>query len=86
MKISSNIFSDSNDENNCPHKLLLFNTHISKFHKASANRSSANKKLSKPLLHEIGQSRWFLVRLLVPLLKTALPLIGNVLEPLARSL
>ena len=42
-------------------------------------------KLSKTQLHKIGQSRGFLGRLLRPLLKTGLPLIKNVLKPLAQS-
>ena len=42
-----------------------------------------NIKLSKTLLHKIVQSGGF--RLLGPLLKTGLPLIGNVLKPLAKS-
>ena len=29
LKISSNVFGDSNDENNFPHKLLLTNTQVS---------------------------------------------------------
>ena len=48
LKISSNIAGDSNDENNLPHKLLLTNTQVSKLHKAFANGSSADTKLSKP--------------------------------------
>ena len=36
-------------------------------------------------MHKIGQSRGFLRRFLGPLLKTGLPLIRNVLEPLAKS-
>ena len=36
-------------------------------------------------MHKIGQSRGFLGRLLGPLLKTGLHLIGNVLKPLAKS-
>ena len=43
-------------------------------------------KLSKAKLHKIGQSGGFLGRLLGPLLKTGLPLIGNVLKPLAKSI
>ena len=31
-KISSNVVGDSNDENNFRHRLLLTNTHVSKFH------------------------------------------------------
>ena len=85
LKISSNFVGDSNDENNFPHKLLLTNTQVSKLRKAFANNSSANIKLSKTQLHKIGQSGGFLGRLLGPLLKTGLPLIGNVLKPLAKS-
>ena len=65
--------------------MLLTNTQVSKLCKGFANGSSANKKLSKTQLHEIGQSGGFLGRLLGPLLKTGLPLIGNVLKPLAKS-
>ena len=36
-------------------------------------------------MHKIGQSRGFLGRFLGPLLKTGLPLIRNVLEPLTKS-
>ena len=36
-------------------------------------------------MHKIGQSGGFLVRLFGPLLKTGLPLIRNVLKPLAKS-
>ena len=81
----SNLDGDSNDENNFPHKLLLTNTQVSKLRKAFANSSSANVILSKTQLHKIGQSGGFLGRPLGPLLKTGLPLIGNVLKPLAKS-
>ena len=84
LKISSNVFGDSNDENNFSHKLLLTNIKVSKLRKAFANDSSANIKLSKTQLHKIGQSGRFLGRLLGPLLKTGLSLIGNVLKPLAK--
>ena len=65
--------------------MLLTNTQVSKLRKAFANNSSANIKLSKTQLHKIGQSGGFLGRPLGPLLKTGLPLIGNVLKPLAKS-
>ena len=45
-----------------------------------------NIKLLKTLLHKIGQSGGFLSRLLGLLLKTGLPLIGNVLKPLAKNI
>ena len=33
LKPSSNVVTDCNDENNCPHKLLLINTQVSKLRK-----------------------------------------------------
>ena len=85
-KTSSNVVGDSDDENNFLHKLLLTSTQVSKLCKAFANGSSANIKLSKTQLHKIGQSGEFLGRLLGPLPKTRLPLIGNVLKPFAKSI
>ena len=81
MKLSSNVVGDSNAEN----KFLLDNTQVSKLCKAFANGSSANIKLAKTQLHKIGQSGGVLGRLLRPLLKTRLPLMENVLKPLAKS-
>ena len=54
LKISSNVVRDSSvvDENNFPHRLLLTNTQVSRLHKAFANDSSANIKLSKTQLHK----------------------------------
>ena len=46
LKISANIGGDSNDENNFMHTLLLTNTQVPAIHKAFANNSSANTKLS----------------------------------------
>ena len=86
LKISSNFVDDSNDESNFPHKLLLTNTQVSKLRKSYANGSSANIKLSKTQLLKIRQSGGFLGRLLGPLLKTGLLLIGNVLKALAKSI
>ena len=85
LKISSNVVGDYNDENNFPHKLLLTNTEVSKLPKTFANNSSVNKKLSKTQLHKIGQSGGFLGRFTEPLLKIELPLVVNVLKPLAES-
>ena len=62
----------------------MTNTYVSRLRKAFSNVSSTNIKLSKTQLHKIGQSG-VLGRLLGPLLKTGLSLIGNVLKPLARS-
>ena len=40
----------------------------------------------KTQLHKIGQSGGFFGRILGPLLKTGLHLMGNVLKPLAKTL
>ena len=84
-KILSTVVSDSNDENNFLHKLLLTNTQVLRLRKAFAHGSSANIKYTKTQLHKIGESGWLLGRLLGPLLKTGLPLIKNVLKTLAKS-
>ena len=56
-----------------------------KFCKAFLNNSSANIKLSKSQLHKLWQSERSLGIPLERVLKTRLPLIGNVLKPLANS-
>ena len=76
---------NSYDENNFPHKLLLTNTQVLRLCKAFGNDSSANVKLSKTPLHTIEPSGEFLGRLLGQLLKVGLPLMKNVLKPLAKS-
>ena len=76
---------DSNDETDFPHKLLLTDTQVLKLHKAFGNDSLANIRLSKAQLSKIVQSRGFLDRPLGPLLKRGLPLIGNVLKPVAKN-
>ena len=63
----------------------MTNTQISKLRKAFANGLSASINLSKHQLHKTVQSRWFLGRLLGPILKTGLPFIRNLLKPLAKS-
>ena len=49
------------------------------------NNTSTNIKLSKAQINRIIQSGGFLGKLLGPLLKTGLPLIKNVIKPLAKS-
>ena len=85
LNLSWHTFSDSNDENNFLHTLLLTNKQISKVRKVFPNGSSANIKLSKTQLHKIEQSEGFLGRRLGTLLKTRLPLIGNILKLLAKK-
>ena len=63
---------------------MLTNSQVSKLRKVFEHNFSANMKLSKTQYHKIKQSREFLGRLLGPLLKTGLPLMENVLKPLAK--
>ena len=73
LKISSHVVDDFNDENNFLHKLLSTDARIPKLRKAFANGSSANIKLSKTQLHNIGQSRVFLSGILGLLIKSGWP-------------
>ena len=82
LKLSSNDVSDSNDENNFLHKFLLINTQVWRLHKAFANNSSSNIKLSKTQLYKIGQLGGFSGGHLGPLLKSGLSLMKNILKPL----
>ena len=74
-----------NNKTNFPHKLLLTDRQDSSLRKSFANNSSADIKLSKTQLSKMIQSGGFLSKLLGPLLKTELPLIKNVIKPLAKS-
>ena len=73
------------NETRFPHRLLLTNRQVANLRKAFANYLSADIKLSKTQLSKIIQAGGFLGRLLGPLLKTALPLIKNVIKLLAKS-
>ena len=79
------MIGDSNDQTNFPHELLLTDRQVSSIRKAFANNSSVDIKFSKTQLSKMIQSGGFLGRLLGPLLKTGLPLISNVIKPLAKS-
>ena len=81
--LSSNMIGGN--ETNFPHKLLLTNRQVANLRKAFANYLSIDTKLSKTQLSKMIQSGGFLGRLLSPLLKTGLPLIKNVIKPLAKS-
>ena len=70
--------------NDLPHELLLTTRQKTKLRNAF-NNMSADLKLSKTQISKITQSGGFLSKLLGPLLKTGLPLIKNVIKPLAKS-
>ena len=77
------MIGDSNDKTNFPHELLLTDRQVSSIHKAFANNSSVDIKFPKTQLSKMIQSGGFLGKLLGPLSKTGLPLIKNVITPLA---
>ena len=74
------------NETNFPHKLLLTNIQVVNLCKIFTNKSSTDIKLSETQLSKMIQSGRFLGRLLCPLLETGLPLIKNVIKPLAKRI
>ena len=85
LNLSSKVIGYSIDETNFSHKLLSTDTQVSSIHKAFANGSSPNTKLSKTQLSMMVQLGEFLGRLLRSLLRTGVSLIKNVLKPLGKS-
>ena len=89
LRISSNMVSNSNDNTNFPHELLLTNRQVANIRKAFANHSSIDIKLSKTQLSKMIQSGGFLRNLLGKLagllMKVAMPLAKNLLGPLGLS-
>ena len=92
--ISSNMVSNSNDNTNFPHELLLTNRQVANIRKAFANHSSIDIKLSKTQLSKMIQSREkgslgkkgnLLGKLAGPLMKVAMSLAKNILAPLGLS-
>ena len=79
------LIGDSNNEAHSPNELLLTGRQVSSICKAFLNNSSVDIKFSKTQLSKMIQSGGFLGKLLGPLLKTGLPLIKNVITPLAKS-
>ena len=72
--------------NDLPQELLLTTRQKTKLRNSFNNNMSTDLKLSKAQISKIIQSGGFLGRLLGPLLKTGLPLIKNVIKPLAKSI
>ena len=64
---------------------LISNRQVTNIRKVLANHTSTNIKLSKTQLSKMIQSGGFLGKFLGPLLRTELPLMKNVIEPLAKS-
>ena len=70
---------------NLPHELLLTTRQKTKIRNAFNNNAFTNIKPPKAQINRIVQSGGFLGKLLGPLLKTGLPLIKNVIKPLAKG-
>ena len=79
------MIGNPNDKTNFPYKLLLTKRQVENLRKAFANKSSTDIKLPKTKLSKLIQSRGFVGRLLVPLLKTGLPLMKNIIQLLVKS-
>ena len=81
--------SNSNDNTNFPHEILLTNRQVANIRKAFAKNTSIDIKLSKTQLSKMIQSGGFLGNLLGklagPLMKAAMPLAKTVLAPLGLS-
>ena len=86
LRLSSNMIGNSDDKSNFPYELFLTNRQVASLCKAFANNLSANMKLSKTQLLKIKQLEKCIGILLGPLLKTGLPLMKNVIKPLAKSI
>ena len=85
LRLLWNRIGNSDYETNFPHKLLLTNRQVANLSIAFANYLSTDIKSSKTQLSKMMQSGGFFGRLLGPILKTGLPLIKNVIKPLAKS-
>ena len=68
--------------NNLPHELLLTTRQTTKLRNAIEDDLQTDIKLSKAQIFKIIQSGGFLGKILGPLLKTGLPLLKSVIEPL----
>ena len=80
LRLSSNIVSNSDDEINFPHKLLLTNRQTLSLRKAFNKHTSADIKFSKAQLTKIQKGGF--LKFLMPLLKSGLPLLKSVVKPL----
>ena len=81
LRMSSKIFNGKD----LPHELLLTIRQKTKLRNSFNNNMSTDLKLSEAQISKMIQSEGFLGRLLCPLLKAGLPLIKNVIKPLAKS-
>ena len=79
------MIGNSDDKINFQHELSLTNRQAANLREAFANNSSSDIKVSKNQLSNTLQSEGFLGRRIDPLLKPGLPLMKNLMKPLAKS-
>ena len=82
LRLLSNIIDNSDDETNFPHKFLLTNRQNANLCKAFANYLSTELRQK---LNYVRCKEVFFGRLSGLLLKTGLPLMKSVIQPLAKS-
>ena len=80
LRMSARMFSTDT----LPHELLLTTRQTTRLRNAIENNISTDIKLSKAQISKMIQPGGFLGKLVGPLLKTGLPLIKNVIKPLAK--
>ena len=85
LRLSPNMIGSSDDETNFPHQLLLTKGQVANLRKTFANNLLTDIMLSAAQLSKTIDSGGFLGKLLGPLLKTGLPLMKNIIKPLAKS-
>ena len=78
------MIGNSDDKNNFLRELLPTNRQVANLWKIFANNLSTDIRLTKTQLSLMIKSGGFLGRLLGLLLKTKLPLMKNVIKPLAK--
>ena len=79
------MIGDFDDKIIFSHELLLANRQVANLWKAFENYLSTDIKLSKAQISKMIQSGEFLGTFLGSLLKTGLPLMKNVIKPLAKT-
>ena len=83
--LSSNMIGNSDNKINFSQEVLLTNRQVVSHRKSFANNLSTDIKISETQLFKMIQSEKFLGKVIGPLLKTGLPLMNNIIKPLAKS-
>ena len=79
------MIGNSDNKINFSQEVLLTNRQVVSHRKSFANNLSTDIKISKTQLFKMIQLEEFLGKVIGPLLKTGLPLMNNIIKPLAKS-